>query len=959
MKKISLWGIIVCLFLQFCLPLVVLGTSEDSLLLHLSGEKEAYVSQTLRLRATVDDAVGVAYLALPNGLDYQGPMTSQTAHHRLKWRPEERVLSITTITTQEQSEEKLELTATPILKEPIEVVMIAREAGDYQLQLTSTIQQEEVISNEVNITIQQGRQTDSESLEGGAETANSQVELIEREANVEMIESSAEPEKMTSDQVTGEAEVTTWAEFAAAVKDPNIYLIQLTANFSNPRTTGEGDPQSLHLYAITRSLEINGNGHRVNFQGSSLFLGDPGNARPTFHLHDIMLEQRYAGGYSEDIVGSRLTAYSGKWHYRFGNVTTEASVQRLARAQYADVTLYGQMKVDTRAENFYLGSLKMEEETIYRGNVNHYDFSIFYYNLAARTTDTGYTQEFTVGARSDVFLMQSQKAGTSYPAVFHYYTTLRIGEEANFNVNMPGNSVRFNFANSNVSIKRNATVNLKNAANKPVVNFAASNTSFTAEPGASVTIIGMGTSESAVNISNGTFSNNTFQLTRPRYFDIRNLGNKETSRAISLGTGNRIANTFDITEGDMAIWYTFNNNQGPPDYAYENVAHLQVIGSGNMQKVTSDNLQLQEAFEMTYISRMTSVKHLPTLEFDPLTDAHLSIRARVKLGEIPDNNGANSEGVVTSTPIYAGQNQYTAYIDDSYGIRHKDIPTDKEGYLTYKGKSLNVAGTTIKVGLIIKLPTVQIFEKMVSDLTPPEPVYDVQVAPDNQQVRGKASEVEAELTCELNGVTVTEGGQPVKTIIKEDGTWELSLAEPLKPKDKVQFFLQDQVGNRNPVTDTPVFDALFKAGTILTVKTGELQLSVPSFFSFGEHLAISAKAKRYPLQELTGKLMIQDTRSEKSPVSLSARMTQALTSSSGAQLPEAIVYRQEGQEIPLSEESVSIYTGKSQDDHPIELSADWLEGETGLILKTTPGKVKAETYEGAIEWTLKDVPANE
>lgn len=947
---------IVCLFLQFCLPLVVLGTSEDSLLLHLSGENEAYVSQNLTLTATVDDAVGVTYLALPSGLDYHGPMTSQTAHHRLEWQPEERVLSIT---NQEQLEDNLELMATPILKESIEVVIIAREAGDYQLQLTSTIQQEEVISNEVNIMVHQELQAESGSSEEWPETASSQVELIETEARGEPLESSVEPEKIDSTRVTGEAEVATWAEFAAAVKNTNIFLNQLTANFSNPRTTGEGDPQSLHLYAMTRSLEINGNGHRVNFQGSSLFLGDPGNARPTFHLHDIILEQRYAGGYSEDIVGSRLTAHSGKWHYRFGDITTEASVQRLARAQYVDVTLYGQMKVDTRAENFYLGSLKMEEGTIYRGNVNHYDFSIFYYNLAARTTDTGYTQEFTVGARSDVFLTQSQKAGTSYPAVFHYYTTLTIGEEANFNVNMPGNSVRFNFANSTVSIKQNATVNLKNTTNKPVVNFAASNTSFTADPGASVTIIGMGTSESAVNISNGTFSNNTFQLTRPRYFDIRNLGNQDTSRAISLGTGNRMANTFEITEGDMAIWYTFNNNQGPPDYAYENVARLQVIGSGNMQKVTSDNLQLQEEFETAYISRMTSVKHLPTLEFEPLTDAHLSIRARVKLGEIPDNNGANSEGVVTTTPIYANKNQYMAYIDDSYGVRHKDIPTDKDGYLTYKGTSLNVAGTPIKIGLIIKLPTVQVFEKTVSDLTPPEPVYEVHGEPDSQLITGKASEAGAELTCELNGVTVTEGGQPITTIVKEDGTWELSLPVPLKAKDKVQFFLQDQVGNRNPVTDTPVFDALFKAGTTLMITAGELKLSVPSFFSFGEHLAISAKAKSYPLQELTGQLMIQDTRSEKSPFSLSAKMTQVLTSSSGAQLPEAIVYRQEGQEIPLSEESVSIYTGKSQDDHPIELSADWLEGEKGLILKTTPGKVNAETYEGAIEWTLKDVPAND
>ncbi|MBP1040025.1 cell surface protein [Vagococcus sp. BWB3-3] len=953
--------LIVLLISQLCFPIFALAYEEPSYsALRLQGNQEGALGQEMRLQALINDGTAPVYMSVPEGIDFVQAETLQPELVQIEWDKGSRLL---TIVPQVERETELVLAEPELFSAQITLSLIPQQSGTFSFQLTSEGKQSEVFVLVIPEEEVVEETEETEFLEETLESEEMVTEMSEQPLELEQPQEPKVAEVEKTVRATGEADAANWADFAKAIMDTSVNKINLTASFSNPRTAGEGDPNNVATYLLKRSLEINGNGHRVDFQGSSINLGDPGSDRPTFHLHDVILAQRYAGGYSEDIVGSRLAAHSGKWHYRFGNITTEPSVQRLARAQYAGITLYGQMTIDTRAENFYVGSLQMEEGTVYRGNVNYYDFSIFYYNLAARTTDTGYTQEFTVGADSDVFLSQSQKGGTTYPAVFYHYKTITIGEGATYNVNMPGNAVRFNFNTSEMVVKANATVNLRNGSTTTsVINFAVSDTRFVSEAGASITIIGKGSTESAVNLSNANGpTNTTFRLTAPRYFDIRNLGGQTTSRAISLGTTNRATNTFEVTDGDLSLWYTASDIQGPPTYSYEGVAQLLVTGSGSMQKVVSDNSQLQTKFISSSISRITSVKHQPTVEFEEVTDAHLTIKARVKLGEIPDDHGANGEGEVTTTPIYASEGQFQGYIEDTYGIQHDDLWTDSQGYFSYRDTRFNLADKAITVGLVIDASKTLTFETLIKDVTPPEPAYELQgAAPESQELTGKAAEIGAQVTYQLNEKLVTaQNGEPISGEVQEDGSWRVAVKD-LVLGDVIQVFLTDKAGNTNPLADTPFIDALFKQGTTIVVKGGELMfISAPSSFSFGQELAIGSQAMNYPLQQLVGSLVVQDTRSEKQPFSLSAKMGQRLKSASGAELIDAIVYRSQGKETVIDQESVELYHQTAQDDQPIDLSTDWLGQQAGLNLKTQPGKVNAETYQGTIEWTLRDVPGND
>lgn len=256
----------------------------------------------------------------------------------------------------------------------------------------------------------------AESSTSTTEPENSEIdnETVESSTEEETISDNDESKEEATDRAAiqtfaaGEVAVGDWTTFVNSIRNETVTKIILTADFTS---TSLSDGR-LSTYVRRNNLEIDGQGHRVDFRDSSIWLGTPSSTTGSFHMHDIVLNQQYAGGYSEDIVGTRLN-YSdgGKWRYRFGNVTTEPGVQRLARASYGEVTVYGNMNVNTRAENFYLGSFIMEDNTVYTGNVNFYDFSVFWYNVIASSTSTGASKEYTIGKNCRVNITQSQTYG--------------------------------------------------------------------------------------------------------------------------------------------------------------------------------------------------------------------------------------------------------------------------------------------------------------------------------------------------------------------------------------------------------------------------------------------------------------------------------------------------------------------------------------------------------------------
>lgn len=831
------------------------------------------------------------------------------------------------------------------------------------------------------------KQEDASIDQGGQETEQGHEVLAKEEEDLSEMDpsNSIEGNIMAAALAADEIDVDSWDTFVAAVKNTSISKINLTKDIENP--SASGDTPGLRTYQVTRDLEINGNGYRLSFKNSSIYLGNPINGRGNFHMHDIVLAQSYAGAYSEDIVGSRLIAsYTGKWKYRFGNITTEASVQRLARAQYAEVTIYGEMNIDTRAENFYLGSLQMENGTKYLGNVNYYDFSIFYYNLPARSGDTGESKEFTIGDESIVQLTQSQKKGVTYPAVYLYYKDITVGENSKLDINMPGNAVRLEYGNGSFTAKSGSYINLTSRQSSgSVVEYRSSNNSFYVAPDAELYVIGK-SSTPLINLGSATsHRGNTFTLDNPKQYDLRNMGN---NTAVGLGadtSASGYANTFEINESDIDLWKTGSKALGPSDFSYAAVESFTATGrhSGTTgrQTVVSSEPALQTGFKTTYYRRIAGMNTKPIVEFEPVTDADLTIKARVKIGEAPDNDGLDENGVVHYMDVYASENQASVDITDTHGIVHGDLKTDANGYVQYMDPIFNVGGQKMS-GMATRGPWVQDgqSETTVYDVTPPTPaeVSLQEIEEGTYQIMGTADEVGATVLIEVDGESLKDaGGNLITTTVAEDGRWSIDLPTPLTTGKTVQILLNDNtgeitglsdvpltnnyMGNINPTASTEYHDAIFKAGPLLAVVeySGSLTLLAPDSLSFGSDVRISPQDKRYQIESMDQELGVQDNRKHKSTWKLKAALVDELYNSS-YDSTLSLVYSNNGSDTVLSHTGSLIYEHLSTDDEPLYINDLWYgDTKNGLFVEAKAGEARVGEYEAKIKWSLEDTPANE
>lgn len=801
----------------------------------------------------------------------------------------------------------------------------------------------------------------------------------------ETVESSTEEETKTSsteEEITkrasiqplaaGEVAVGDWTSFVDSIRDETITKITLTASFTSTTLSDS----RLYLYQRKNDLEIDGQGNRVDFRNSSIWLGAPSNSTGSFHMHDIVLNQQYVGAYSEDIVGTRLNyTNGGKWRYRFGNIKTEPGVQRLARASYGEVTVYGKMAIDTRAENFYLGSFVMEDNTVYNGNVNYYNFSVFWYNVTAASNSTGASREYTIGQNCKVNVTQSQTSGTTYPAVYQYYQRLTVGENSVFNVNMPGNAVRFDENGSGMIVKSGAVVNLTSKQNSgAVVAFSNDNTYLEVDPGAYFYVIGR-SSQPLINMSsNGTGSastrrqNNRMVLNSPAQYDLRNL--YDGRQAVQVAMGNYGDNSFQIIDSDIDLWKLSTQPLGPSDETYAKVANLEVKGNGTAQTVATSESGLT-GFKQGNYRRISGMNQNPTIEWTPITDADKTLQARVIIGMVPDNNGLNSSGEITYIPVYASSNQAVVTLTDSYGKVISDLSTDQNGYITYQAEAFQAAGKEVS-GIAKRGPwiTEEPIATTVIDVTPPEPA-----------VINDAAKIES-ITPELSGtgeansiVTLTVNGQAASgltTTVAADGSWRLDISQlNLRQNDVLQVFLRDQsgaadgienppvtnnaVGNIQPAADMNYRDATFKAASKVTL-VGYLSLrEVPDQFNFGLNNVSNQTETYHP--QVKGKLEISDSRSDAhKPWRITVNQSEELKLGA-VSLVDSLYYTSQLGELPINTGNQVIETGEFTADGIQDISADW-QSTGGFKLVIPPEKQRVGTYSGKLSWKLEDVPGN-
>lgn len=810
-----------------------------------------------------------------------------------------------------------------------------------------------------------------------ASTTSSTTEKKTSSAESETSDSTITKPKKSARLAANEAEVNNWADFVSAIRNETITKIILTASFDNPSSSDS----SLSGYVRKNDLEIDGRDYRVDFKNSSIQLGAPQNAIGNFHMHDIVLNQRYGGASSEDIVGTRLNNTNGaKWKYRFGNITTEPGVQRLARASYSEVRVYGKMDIDTRAENFYLGSLIMEDGTQYKGNVNNYDFSVFWYNVTASSTSTGASREFTIGKNCHVEAGQTQTGGRTYPAVYSHYLAITVGENSVFNVDMPGNAVRFDDNGAGMTIKKGAVVNLTSKqASGSVVAFSNDNTYLIADPGSYFYVIGT-SSQPLINLAaNGLGtgsvirSGNSFTLNSPAQYDLRNLNNSQS--AVNVAYLNRSENSFNILDSDIDLWKVGVPVLGPSSETYAKVQNLNVVGSGTREVITTSDAGLQQ-FKQANYRRISGMNQNPKIEWTPVTDADRTIKGRVIIGEVPDNNGLVN-GEIHYIPVYASENQANVTLTDTYGNVHENLMTDSEGYITYTDVSnpaqFQKAGEKI-TGIAKRGPwvTPEAIATTVLDVTPPEPAKV-----DN-------SDAIQSITTKLTGtgepnsiITLTVNDQPQAIpaqMVNEDGKWEIDISSlTITRGDVIQVFLQDQsglatqlsesqrpstnnaIGNINPATDMNYRDATFKAATKVTV-VGYLSLTaVPDRLEFGTNQI--SNQNQYYQPTVVGKLIVSDTRGgAKKPWRLTLHQAETLKNGT-VSLEDALSYTSSLGKKQITAATQIVESGEFTSDGSKEISANWTRNN-GFELTVPVEKQRIGEYTGKLSWQLEDVPGN-
>ncbi|MCA5013864.1 MULTISPECIES: isopeptide-forming domain-containing fimbrial protein [unclassified Enterococcus] len=630
------------------------------------------------------------------------------------------------------------------------------------------------------------------------------------------------------DPLQNEATVGTWADFKLAYQDNSVTKITMTQNISNRAVSGTAG----NLGERSKSIEIDGGGFLLDLNDQTLRLANtPTDGIGFVHVHNMSIKQNvtdagYNGGtYSwAFIMGNNGTGYARNWYFRVGDIRSFEEVNgekvaRLIRGTRSEITVYGKMTLYTTSENFYAGSVIIEDGTEWYGVNTTSPWSLVWYEQNSSGTDTGAAQKYIVGKRSYVYL-QNRGNNPTYPSVYSYYKELEVGENSIYNANMAGNSVRFD--NPGVmTVKANAVVNLLSRGTGEVLQYSSNDASVVVEPTGSLYIVG-NTTGGVVGLNGG--SNRSLTLNSPKGYDIRNRNNSGRAIAVTAVA----TQTFNLTDSDIDLWNVGKDMAGPSQETYALVTNFSSTGT-NVITTSEPGLQ---SFRFTNYRRITGMNAKPTMEWTPVTDADKTYQAKVKIGMTPSDE-FDENGNVKLIPVYASKDQASVTYTDTYNETHTASTLDG-GLAPFTDTKFNIAGKQISAHAV-RGPWISEPDEAttVIDVTPPEPavVTGGKVTNGMKQLTGEGAEPKAKIYLDINGVR-----QSVVGLVNDDGTWTYNLPHYLEKGDVIQIFLEDNAGkiteaitpaapstnsdagNINPATDMTYRDATFKAATKYTVE---------------------------------------------------------------------------------------------------------------------------------------------
>ncbi|MGG5316079.1 pectate lyase-like adhesive domain-containing protein [Enterococcus sp. AZ072] len=677
--------------------------------------------------------------------------------------------------------------------------------------------------------------------------------------------------------------------FVEAYQDEDVTKIIMLNDISSP-TSGSGN-----IGKRKNSIEIDGGGYKLLLYRRNLSIAEPtSGTQSVFHMHDLTAAQStdYSGsGGSEAAYRKSLIRgdngihgdgdVSKNWYFRFGNVFTDYDpakyegenenystfVGRWARVNQSEVTMYGYNILVTGAENFYTGSIVVEDNTVWKGTNCGQNYSVVWFTTRQLDGSTGLSGEFTIGKNAFVYL-RNTTGGTTYPAIYDNYSTITVGEGSYYNANMQGRAIsnydatelNNRYPSKKFIAKENSHVNLLSRGNGSVVKLDYNNSSvnsdmtFTAEKNSEVFIYGSTTDGVISMAGNGSL----FELDTPKMFEIRN---SNTRSFLNISNNN----IFRIKDTDINTWKNATALTNPADFVYEKVGHLTAAGP----TVTSSNSDLQTSFTSNGFRRINGLNVPPKVVWDYVTDAEKSYRARVSLGLIPTGQ-FDSNGVAIMTESWALPGQAVVSLKDTYGNIRGPLALQSDGYVKYtdtefQKATFDMEGTATR-GITW---TGDVGKTTVIDVTPPTPI---------SLTKGKITTTDKSLSAtgvEPNAkvyLSVNDGPLTAVGTANAAGEWSHQLGSAFAKDTKVQIYLEDNAadypanfnstglesthiasGNRNPKTDVTYKDATFKAATTYIVEQATVKLHI-------RQMAVASAADREILTTPTeGYLTIENT----------------------------------------------------------------------------------------------------
>lgn len=811
-----------------------------------------------------------------------------------------------------------------------------------------------------------GKTNESTTSNSASFTQSTSEKEEERSSQTQEEKTQAAPilGRALGEQVTA---VSTWAELVAAYNNSATEKIVFTKDIDGSSAAAGA------LYNRSTSIDIDGQGHALSM-GNARFLIRYSASNVTFNLKNISNLSSKANrvqGIVDEGVDAAIV--NSGWTINMSNITSATDMQtRIASAPGAQLNLSGNIYWYTATEMAVITGVKIEENARVTSlkQSSHDDRSFFWFpNSGFQGVGSG---DFVVG-KNAVANFKMLGSGTAFPVVFAYYKNLHLEEGATFNGTMPGNAFRSDYYASNFIADGSNKINLTSLSSgySPVDFYSGAQSSqpayFTVGPQSELYVIGA-TNQPLFNGRSATDARRrSITIDSPANYDLRNYSNT-TGNGAAVATSN--LKQFQILNSDVSVWKNTSSVTSGADFSATMVQNLTQNSSGN---VTSDNAALASMFKTQTVRRVSGLNQKPQIEFPAITDADLTIKARVIVGYVPDDNGIDENGNFQYIPQYAGEKQVTVKMTDTYGTIHDGLLTNKEGYVSYTDTKFNLAQKNI-------LATANrggwVSEKEASttilDVTPPEPAVvdnENQISSVTTTLTGTA-EPNSTLTVALNGKLLTNA----ETTVGNDGRWSLAVpTNTLKKGDVLQLFLQDHsgalvdltdrpttnndIGNIEPSTDYRYRDAVFKAAKTVSVN-GVLALSeVPSVLDFGVQ-KVKTTAQSY-WATLQGNLAVSDTRGAEKKT-WRVILKQAIPLQNGnTSLEENLYFVDGSNKSQVTSQGIEVERQKLAADGTYIVNSTWKQGTKGLELIVPVEKQKIGSYHGTLEWSLQDVPGNE